>query len=399
MERDEPVSAPASGGFEDDDEVDLSFAGPEPVAAAPWPMRLLDARLGLPAAAADGGAGARAPGGWCATRRASTTPREAAPPRHEPDYTMTRFVVQRFGSDGALRSADRRRAAAPLSPTTTRSRSTRRASAPSAPTASSRSRMPAGRSPTATAARCSCSATRTSSRPAHGKEEQIEFRGEFLHAFRNVERLRSHLPVVVTQGQSVVRADGMDYDNLARVVDLKGRTSATFTPPRRAAAPMSAAAAGLHHRRVERHRPGAGGALPARRLPPRAGRAARRRGRALGDGAGLRRRDAGRSTAPTCATSPRSPAPVAPASPRRALPDVVIANAGISVGMDTADARRPRGDARDLRDQQPRPGGDLPSLRRADARAAQRHAGRHRQRRRHPRPARATARTRRARRR
>ncbi len=42
MERDEPVSAPASGGFEDDDEVDLSFAGPEPVAAAPWPLRLLD---------------------------------------------------------------------------------------------------------------------------------------------------------------------------------------------------------------------------------------------------------------------------------------------------------------------------------------------------------------------
>ena len=56
-------------------------------------------------------------------------------------------------------------------------------------------------------------------RPANGKEEQIEFRGEFLHAFRNVERVRSHLPVVVTQGASVVRADGMEYDNLARVVD------------------------------------------------------------------------------------------------------------------------------------------------------------------------------------
>ena len=42
MERDELVSAPATGGFEDDDEVDLSFAGPEPVATAPWPTRLLD---------------------------------------------------------------------------------------------------------------------------------------------------------------------------------------------------------------------------------------------------------------------------------------------------------------------------------------------------------------------
>ena len=42
MALDETVTAPASGGLEDDDEVDLSFAGPEPVAAAPWPMRLLD---------------------------------------------------------------------------------------------------------------------------------------------------------------------------------------------------------------------------------------------------------------------------------------------------------------------------------------------------------------------
>ena len=51
------------------------------------------------------------------------------------------------------------------------------------------------------------------------------------------------------------------------------------------------------------------------------------------------------------------------------VPDVVIANAGISVGIDTAMLRRPRGDARDLRDQQPRHGGDVPAVRRADARA------------------------------
>ena len=72
-------------------------------------------------------------------------------------------------------------------------------------------------------------------RPAHGREEEIEFRGEFLHAFRNVERVRSHLPVTVTQGESVVHADGMEYDNLARVIDLHGRTRATFVSPRRPA--------------------------------------------------------------------------------------------------------------------------------------------------------------------
>src|SRR5690606_2839305 len=31
-------------------------------------------------------------------------PRAAAPLRHEPDYTMSRFLVQRFGEDGAMRA-------------------------------------------------------------------------------------------------------------------------------------------------------------------------------------------------------------------------------------------------------------------------------------------------------
>ena len=45
--------------------------------------------------------------------------------------------------------------------------------------------------------------------------------------------MRSHLPVIVRRGATEVRADGMEYDNLARVVDLKGRMRAVFTPPGR----------------------------------------------------------------------------------------------------------------------------------------------------------------------
>ena len=45
----------------------------------------------------------------------------------------------------------------------------------------------------------------------------------------------SHLPVIVTQGATVVRAAGMEYDNLARVIDLKGRVHAVFAPPPRGA--------------------------------------------------------------------------------------------------------------------------------------------------------------------
>jgi NAD(P)-dependent dehydrogenase (short-subunit alcohol dehydrogenase family) len=72
--------------------------------------------------------------------------------------------------------------------------------------------------------------------------------------------------------------------------------------------------------------------------------------------------------------STASSAPAAPASPTQGLPDVVIANAGISVGMDSA-ARGPGRDARHLRHQQRRPGRHLPSVRGADAPARQRHAG------------------------
>jgi lipopolysaccharide export system protein LptC len=102
MARDEVASEPVSDGFEDD-EVDLSFAGPEPVAAAPWPMRLLDlVSAYLPLLMMAG----LALGTWWLLRNAPSVdePRAAVAPRHEADYVMTRFVVQRFGSDGALRT-------------------------------------------------------------------------------------------------------------------------------------------------------------------------------------------------------------------------------------------------------------------------------------------------------
>jgi len=235
MERDELVSAPASGGFEDDDEVDLSFAGPEPVATAPWPTRLLDvvsAYLPLLMMAV------LALGTWWLVRNAPNvdTPREAAPLRHEADYTMTRFVVQRFGSDGALRTEieGERLRHFPDDNTLEIDQARIRAIGDDGvvTVANARKALANG-----DGSEVQLLGDAHVVRPAHGKEEQIEFRSDFLHAFRNVERLRSHLPVVVTQGQSVVRADGMEYDNLARVVDLKGRTSATFTPPRRPATP------------------------------------------------------------------------------------------------------------------------------------------------------------------
>src|SRR3954451_20563826 len=99
MARDETAHAPASGGLDDDD-VDLSFAGPEPVATASWPARLFDlASAYLPLLMM----AALASGTWWLVRNAPTveTPRADVAPRHEPDYEMTNFVVQRFASDGS----------------------------------------------------------------------------------------------------------------------------------------------------------------------------------------------------------------------------------------------------------------------------------------------------------
>ena len=230
MVRDDAGVEPADAGFED--EVDLSFAGPEPITAAPWPLRLLDvvsAYLPLLLMAV------LASGTWWLVRN-SPSPDLHAPaeaPRHEPDYVMMHFVVQRFGADGALRTqieGERLRHFADDNTLEIDEARIRAVGTDGAVTLAAARRALANGDGSEVQLLGDARVTR----PATGQEEAIEFRSEFLHAFRNIELVRSHLPVVVTQGADVVRAEGMEYDNLARVVDLKGRASATFAPPRRA---------------------------------------------------------------------------------------------------------------------------------------------------------------------
>lgn len=229
----ESQSDAGAPGLEDDDEVDLSFAGPEPVAAAPWPWRLLDvvsAYLPLVMMAI------LAAGTWWLVRNAPAVDvRPAAvAPRHEPDYLMKNFVVQRFGADGSLRTqieGDQLRHYPDDDSLEVDSARIRAVAANGTVTLATARRALAN----GDGSELQLLGDAHIVRPALGKEQAIDFRGEFLHGFRNLEQVRSHLPVVVTQGASVVRAQGMDYDNLARVVELKGRSTATFDPPKRAA--------------------------------------------------------------------------------------------------------------------------------------------------------------------
>lgn len=46
---------------------------------------------------------------------------------------------------------------------------------------------------------------------------------DFLHAWTQEERIKTHLPVVITQGQSRFQGNSMDYQNLNQVIQLDGR--------------------------------------------------------------------------------------------------------------------------------------------------------------------------------
>jgi lipopolysaccharide export system protein LptC len=61
--------------------------------------------------------------------------------------------------------------------------------------------------------------------------QRMEYRGEFLHAFINTERVRSHKPVELVRGKDHFTADRMDFDNVEQSLELKGRVRGTLMPP------------------------------------------------------------------------------------------------------------------------------------------------------------------------
>jgi lipopolysaccharide export system protein LptC len=59
---------------------------------------------------------------------------------------------------------------------------------------------------------------------------RLEFRGEFLDVFTDTERVKSHLPVVLTRGADRFTANSMDYDNATGIANLRGRVRGTLVP-------------------------------------------------------------------------------------------------------------------------------------------------------------------------
>ncbi len=170
----------------------------------------------------------------------SPQPARVQPPRSvtsEPDYTMRQFAIERFDAGGRLKL---RIEGAQLRhfPDSDRIE---------IESATIRAYAPDGRVTLATARRALGNGDGSEIQLLGGAEVTAQdaggvplvMRGEFLHAFLVTERIRSHLPVLVRQGGSELRAAGLEYDHTTRRLDLKGPLRAVLTPrapPRPAAA-------------------------------------------------------------------------------------------------------------------------------------------------------------------
>ena len=317
---------------------------------------------------------------------------QAPLPRQEPDYTMSASRSSASTRDGRLKLRIAGRATAPL-PDHRHARDRRRAHPCGiGPTAASRWRQ----------ARRARGQRRRQRSAADRRRAAVDSTGAARRADRVPRRVPACLPdhraacartcrCVVQRDGSEFRAAGMEYDHLPGSCSCRASACTAAAPARRRSQPrgerLSALGrgrrhrsaqrcndrtAGLHHRRVQRHRPGAGRCAS----PAPAGAWRWWPGAAPSCRPGSTHRawppSAPASTPPTCATSTASSPPASACIAEQGLPDVVIANAGISVGMDTAEFDDLDVMRAHLRDQQPGHGRHLPPLRGGHAPARQR---------------------------
>jgi lipopolysaccharide export system protein LptC len=162
----------------------------------------------------------------------ATSPDTAAPARHDPDYTMQGFTLQRFGADGRLKvrvqGAGMRHY--PDNDTLEIDGVTIRAFSPdgSVTQATARRALANG-----DASEVQLIGAAQVVRETASDGRKVEFESEFLHAFLNSERLSSHLPVRLRDGRSELSVGALDYDNLTRSARLGAPVRARFEAPPR----------------------------------------------------------------------------------------------------------------------------------------------------------------------
>lgn len=66
--------------------------------------------------------------------------------------------------------------------------------------------------------------------PSGNMLPRIEFRGEYLHANTDTERVKSNKPVQLRRGNDVFVGDTMDFDNINQILVMQGRVKGVITP-------------------------------------------------------------------------------------------------------------------------------------------------------------------------
>lgn len=159
-------------------------------------------------------------------------PAASAPLRHEPDYEMRKFTVQRFTALGQLRAQIEGEALRHYPDTDTLEIDDLRLRAIGVD----------GRITRANARHAVANGAGTEVQLLGGAEvvseaaqggDAITFRGEFLQAFLDTERVISLASVTVEHGAAELRADSMEYSHLDRVIRFGAHLRASFTPPGR----------------------------------------------------------------------------------------------------------------------------------------------------------------------
>jgi lipopolysaccharide export system protein LptC len=167
-------------------------------------------------------------GTWWLVRNAPAPIAAAAPPSNgnQPDYFMKVFSVKSFDATGRMQSEIKGDMGRHFPDTDTLEIDNVRM----------RSVSPQGVVTLATANRALSNADGSEVQlfgnavVTRETQPRLEFRGEFLHAFTQTERVRSDQPVVLIRGNDQFTADAMEYDNLDQVLQLPRRVRGVLMP-------------------------------------------------------------------------------------------------------------------------------------------------------------------------
>ncbi len=170
--------------------------------------------------------------------RSTPVPEAAVPERvrgHEPDYFMEGFSVKTFNAAGGLRSDVQGRIARHYPDTKWMEIEDIRIRSYDAKghltTATARKGL-ANEDGTEVQLIGNAVVVREAIPASKGQAEQArtEYRGEFLHAFIDTERVTSNKPVELRRGKDVFTADRMEFDNVEQVMRLQGRVRGVLIP-------------------------------------------------------------------------------------------------------------------------------------------------------------------------